>query len=97
MESDDSGVVIDPERDIQVPDDDPRVPIITSPTPSLRNMSPVCVDVDSSPVVDVSVTSPKPNIESKSDTDPDSDLETQTTIRTASGVASGRRLALTLR
>ena len=90
VESDDSGVVIDPERDIQVPDDDPRVPFVSSPSPSRRNMSPVIVDV---PVTVSYVT--EPTIES--DLDFETDIESEPSIIPASGSTSSRRWALTLR
>lgn len=86
-------MVIDPERDIQVPDDEPRVVIATSPILSRGNLSPVYVDIPA-PIVEVSVM-PKPSEES--DLETELDLDSEVLVSPASSTASGRRLALTLR
>ena len=88
VESDDSGVVIDPERDIQVPDEDP-----ISPSPRCSNVSsvhsvPVVVEaLPKLPVIDC--------VESDSEIDPDLELEIPVCARGDS--TSSRRWALTLR
>lgn len=86
-------MVIDPERDILVPDDEPRVVMVTSPTPSRGHVSPLLVDIPA-PIEEVSVM-PKPLEES--DLENELDLDSEVLIRPASSTTNGRRLALTLR
>jgi hypothetical protein len=90
VESDDSGIVIDPERDIQVPDEDPRVPIVGSPISSRKNTSSFFVD-------DPVFVEAKPDSIVESDLDPELDIEQDEPIRPASGSTNSRRWALTLR
>lgn len=90
VESDDSGIVIDPERDIQVPDEDPRVPMVDSPISSRKNTSSIFIN---GPVF----VAEKPNLVVESDLEPELDIELDEPIRPASGSTNSRRWALTLR
>ena len=82
--------MIDPERDIQVPDEDPRVPMVDSPVTSRKNISSVFVD-------DFVSVAEKPDLIVGSDLEPELDIEQDEPIRPASGSTNSRRWALTLR